>query len=247
MEHQFTLEAGEPQATGGRGDGAARREFLKNGGIFGWKGEMYPLLDVVRSARRCARRSSRKRTCRWTGRGPCIENCRETAFRRRSRRGWKGRGCWCRAYRRRRSGLTGRRWRVRRSGFGTRSIGGGGLFHSDSIRPRSKARWHNSCMHKGRDVERLRHYVYPHCGSAVGNRDVAMQRLNDWLQGRTGPGDAVGGLWWGMRNAFRGTVGGRNFPVPLSRNPARIRDLGVGRAPVVSPVSHRERPPHFRG
>lgn len=36
-----------------------------------------------------------------------------------------------------------------------------------------------------RDVERLRHYVCPKCGTPVGNRELAMKRLNDWLQGRT--------------------------------------------------------------
>jgi hypothetical protein len=39
-------------------------------------------------------------------------------------------------------------------------------------------------LQHARDVERLRHYVCPQCGTPVGNREVAMQRLNDWLQGR---------------------------------------------------------------
>jgi hypothetical protein len=43
-----------------------------------------------------------------------------------------------------------------------------------------------------RDVERLRHYVCPHCGTPVGNRDVAMQRLNDWLQGQAPDSSAKG-------------------------------------------------------
>ena len=30
---------------------------------------------------------------------------------------------------------------------------------------------------------RLRHYVCPECGMQVGNREVAMKRLNDWLRG----------------------------------------------------------------
>lgn len=43
---------------------------------------------------------------------------------------------------------------------------------------------HEHLLQHAEDVERLRHYVCPHCGTPVGNRDVAMQRLNDWLQGR---------------------------------------------------------------
>ena len=49
--------------------------------------------------------------------------------------------------------------------------------HLQQIRPRASAA-------ARRDVERLRHYVCPHCGTPVGNREVAMKRLNDWLQGR---------------------------------------------------------------
>jgi hypothetical protein len=47
--------------------------------------------------------------------------------------------------------------------------------------------WQNS-----KEVERLRHYVCPHCGTPVGNREVAMKRLNDWLQGR--PPEAGSGV-----------------------------------------------------
>jgi hypothetical protein len=43
---------------------------------------------------------------------------------------------------------------------------------------------HEHLLQHGRDVERLRHYVCPQCGTPVGNREVAMKRLNDWLQGR---------------------------------------------------------------
>ena len=43
---------------------------------------------------------------------------------------------------------------------------------------------HEHLLQHARDVERLRHYVCPHCGTPVGNREVAMKRLNDWLQGR---------------------------------------------------------------
>jgi hypothetical protein len=43
---------------------------------------------------------------------------------------------------------------------------------------------HEHLREHARDVERLRHYVCPRCGTSVGNREVAMKRLNDWLQGR---------------------------------------------------------------
>lgn len=34
-----------------------------------------------------------------------------------------------------------------------------------------------------RGVARLRHYVRPECGPAVGNRKAAMARLDEWLRG----------------------------------------------------------------
>ena len=37
---------------------------------------------------------------------------------------------------------------------------------------------HEHLLQKARDVVRLRHYVCPHCGTPVGNREVAMKRLN---------------------------------------------------------------------
>jgi hypothetical protein len=43
---------------------------------------------------------------------------------------------------------------------------------------------HEHLLQHARDVERLRHYVCPNCQTPVGNRELAMQRLNDWLQGR---------------------------------------------------------------
>ncbi len=43
---------------------------------------------------------------------------------------------------------------------------------------------HTHLLQHAQDVERLRHYVCPRCGTPVGNREVAMKRLNDWLQGR---------------------------------------------------------------
>ena len=41
---------------------------------------------------------------------------------------------------------------------------------------------------------RLRHYVCPECGTPVGNREVAMKRLNDWLwlKGRPPQPEATG-------------------------------------------------------
>ena len=52
---------------------------------------------------------------------------------------------------------------------------------------------HEHLLQHARDVERLRHYVCPHCGTPVGNREVAMKRLNDWLQGRPPQPDAGAG------------------------------------------------------
>ncbi|MCE9609027.1 MAG: TIR domain-containing protein [Chthoniobacter sp.] len=42
---------------------------------------------------------------------------------------------------------------------------------------------HEHLLQHARDVERLRHYVCPQCGTPVGNREVAMKRLNEWLRG----------------------------------------------------------------
>ncbi len=41
---------------------------------------------------------------------------------------------------------------------------------------------HEHLLQKGQDVVRLRHYVCPHCGTPVGNREVAMRRLEAWLE-----------------------------------------------------------------
>lgn len=51
---------------------------------------------------------------------------------------------------------------------------------------------HEHLLQHARDVERLRHYVCPECGTPVGNREVAMKRLNDWLRGR--PPESPGGF-----------------------------------------------------
>jgi small GTP-binding protein len=42
---------------------------------------------------------------------------------------------------------------------------------------------HEHLLQKGQDVVRLRHYVCPHCDTPVGNREVAMKRLQAWLDG----------------------------------------------------------------
>ena len=41
---------------------------------------------------------------------------------------------------------------------------------------------HEHLSQHARDVERLRHYVCPQCGTPVGNREVAMRRLETWLE-----------------------------------------------------------------
>jgi len=40
---------------------------------------------------------------------------------------------------------------------------------------------HEHLLQKGQHVIRLRHHVCPHCGTPVGNREVAMRRLEKWL------------------------------------------------------------------
>lgn len=50
---------------------------------------------------------------------------------------------------------------------------------------------HEHLLQSASDVVRLRHYICPHCGTAVGNREVAMERLETWLGQRSaahGPG-----------------------------------------------------------
>ena len=48
---------------------------------------------------------------------------------------------------------------------------------------------HEHLLQHAREVERLRHYVCQQCGTLVGNREIAMKRLSDWLQGRVTPSD----------------------------------------------------------
>jgi small GTP-binding protein len=51
---------------------------------------------------------------------------------------------------------------------------------------------HEHLLQHARDVERLRHYVCRNCGTPVGNREVAMNRLNAWLQARPPEPDVAG-------------------------------------------------------
>jgi hypothetical protein len=62
---------------------------------------------------------------------------------------------------------------------------------------------HEHLLQQARDVERLRHYVCPHCGTPVENRAVAMKRLNDWLQNRPPEPDATG--WFKLRKVKKET------------------------------------------
>jgi hypothetical protein len=43
---------------------------------------------------------------------------------------------------------------------------------------------HEHLLQKGQDLVRLRHYVCPPCSTPVGNREVAMKRLEAWLKMR---------------------------------------------------------------
>jgi small GTP-binding protein len=53
---------------------------------------------------------------------------------------------------------------------------------------------HEHLLQKARDVKRLRHYVCPHCGTSVGNREVAMERLEEWLEQRPAGASLAGRL-----------------------------------------------------
>jgi small GTP-binding protein len=50
---------------------------------------------------------------------------------------------------------------------------------------------HEHLLQHARDVERLRYYACPDCGTPVGNREEAMHRLNTWLQGGPPPPGAA--------------------------------------------------------
>jgi small GTP-binding protein len=58
---------------------------------------------------------------------------------------------------------------------------------------------HEHLLQKGQDLVRLRHYVCPHCDTPVGNREVAMRRLEAWLE--TKATDQAVGL---LRKVLRG-------------------------------------------
>ena len=62
---------------------------------------------------------------------------------------------------------------------------------------------HEHLGEKAQEVVRLRHYVCGHCGTAVGNREVAMEKLNAWLAGKKADAAAVGR---GRKGASGGTV-----------------------------------------
>jgi GTPase SAR1 family protein len=63
---------------------------------------------------------------------------------------------------------------------------------------------HEHLLQNARDVVRLRHYVCPHCGTPVGNREVAMRRLDAWLEQR--PPDA------GSASQFKSWIGKAEAP-----------------------------------
>jgi hypothetical protein len=56
---------------------------------------------------------------------------------------------------------------------------------------------HEHLLQHAKDVERLRHYICPHCGTTVGNREVAMKRLDGWLRNRPTEPDTTG--WFKFR------------------------------------------------
>jgi hypothetical protein len=63
---------------------------------------------------------------------------------------------------------------------------------------------HEHLLQNARDVARLRHYVCPHCGTPVGNREVAMRRLDVWLEQR--PPDA------GLASQLKSWIGKAEAP-----------------------------------
>jgi small GTP-binding protein len=65
---------------------------------------------------------------------------------------------------------------------------------------------HEHLLQKGQDVMRLRHYVCPHCGTPVGNREVAMKRLEAWLEKKATDRAAGGGIKAGLGKAEIPTI-----------------------------------------
>jgi Domain of unknown function (DUF4365) len=55
---------------------------------------------------------------------------------------------------------------------------------------------HQHILRTAQDVERLRHYVCGHCGTPVGNREVAMERLDHWLHSQPVDLGLSGGKKW---------------------------------------------------
>jgi WD40 repeat protein len=64
---------------------------------------------------------------------------------------------------------------------------------------------HEHLLQHARDVERLRQYVCPRCGTPVGNRELAMKRVQDWLQGQRPNPDAASRFKF-HRNKERPTI-----------------------------------------
>jgi len=65
---------------------------------------------------------------------------------------------------------------------------------------------HEHLLEKGQEVIRLRHYVCPHCGTSVGNREVAMRRLEAWLEKKAIDHVARGRIKAGLGNAEMPTI-----------------------------------------
>jgi small GTP-binding protein len=66
---------------------------------------------------------------------------------------------------------------------------------------------HEHLLQNAQDVTRIRYYVCPHCGTPVGNGEVAMKRLNAWLE--TGHVQSVTG------SNFKGSRGKLERPTIL--------------------------------
>jgi small GTP-binding protein len=54
---------------------------------------------------------------------------------------------------------------------------------------------HEHLLRNARDVVRLRHYVCSHCGTPVGNRELAMERLEEWLEGTPPVKPSLFSIW----------------------------------------------------
>ena len=65
---------------------------------------------------------------------------------------------------------------------------------------------HEHLLQKGQDIVRLRHYVCPHCGTPVGNREVAMKRLEAWLEKKATDQATSGRIKVGLRKVKLPTI-----------------------------------------